>query len=181
MAQIFFPFSQEKVPQRKCVTKILPNFRVNLLVRCAAKPSFCWVMARDALNCCEAKRPTSYRDPEPGPPEPRKRNRKVLPGARTQIPCKMLIQKYLRPAFGRPDFSRIFIFEPPHFFADFLAGFFSHFCGKKCPEKSSRKIPGKSSKIYTTKILQHISADCPGQKILKAPQELEELSFRTFW
>ena len=49
-------------------------------------------------------------------------------------------QDFLGPAFGRTDFSRIFIFEPPDFFADFLAGFFSHFCGKKCPEKSSRKI-----------------------------------------
>ena len=31
---------------------------------------------------------------------------------------------FLGPAFGRTDFSRIFIFEPPDFFADFLAGFF---------------------------------------------------------
>ena len=38
---------------------------------------------------------------------------------------------FLGPAFGRTDFSRILIFEPPDF------------CGKKCPEKSSRKIPGK--------------------------------------
>ena len=30
----------------------------------------------------------------------------------------------LGPAFGRTDLSRIFIFEPPDFFADFLAGFF---------------------------------------------------------
>ena len=30
----------------------------------------------------------------------------------------------LGPAFGRTDFSRIFIFEPPDFFADSLAGFF---------------------------------------------------------
>ena len=28
------------------------------------------------------------------------------------------------PAFGRTDFSRIFIFEPPDIFADFLAGYF---------------------------------------------------------
>ena len=33
-------------------------------------------------------------------------------------------QIILGPAFGRTDFSRIFIFEPPDFFADFLAGFF---------------------------------------------------------
>ena len=31
---------------------------------------------------------------------------------------------FLGPAFGRTDFSRIFIFEPPDFFADFVAGFF---------------------------------------------------------
>ena len=38
----------------------------------------------------------------------------------------------------------MFIFGPPDFFADFLAGIFSpQFCGKKCPEKSSRKIPEK--------------------------------------
>ena len=56
------------------------------------------------------------------------------------------ILKFLGPAFGRTDFLRIFIFEPPDFFADFLAGFFfffSSFLWEKCPEKSSRKIPGK--------------------------------------
>ena len=57
-------------------------------------------------------------------------------------------EKSFGPAFGRTDLSWIFIFEPPDFFADFLAGFFRgfsrricspQFCGKKCPEKSSRK------------------------------------------
>ena len=33
-------------------------------------------------------------------------------------------------------------------------------------EKFTRKSPGKSSKIYTTKILRHISADWPGQHFL---------------
>ena len=82
-----------------------------------------------------------------------------------KIVNKNFVNKLLGPAFGRTDFSRIFIFEPPDFFADFLAGFFSpHFCGKRCPEKSSRKIPGKIlQNFYTTKILQHISADWPGQ------------------
>ena len=37
-------------------------------------------------------------------------------------------------------------------------GFFLIFVGK-VPRKSSRKIPAKSSKIYTIKILRHISAD----------------------
>ena len=49
-----------------------------------------------------------------------------------------------------------FIFEPSDFFTDFLSGFFfSDFCGKKWPEKFSKKIPGKiakSSKINTTKV-----------------------------
>ena len=50
----------------------------------------------------------------------------------------------LGSVFGRTDLSRIFIFGPPDFFADFVAGFFLLiFVGKKCPEKSSRKIPAK--------------------------------------
>ena len=78
----------------------------------------------------------------------------------------------LGPAFGRTDFSRIFFFEPPDFFADFLAGFFLLifvliFVGKSAQKNPPGKSPAKSSKIYTvyytTKILQHISADFPGQ------------------
>ena len=50
------------------------------------------------------------------------------------------------------DFSQIFIFEPPDFFVDFLAGFFLLiFVGKKCPEKASRKIPGKILQILYNK------------------------------
>ena len=66
---------------------------------------------------------------------------------------------------GRTDFSRIFIFGPPDFFADFLAGFFLIFVGKSAQKNPPGKSPAKSSKIYTTKLLQHISADCPGQRI----------------
>ena len=40
----------EKVPQRTCATKILPNFRVNFLVRFASKPLFCWGVPS---NCSE--------------------------------------------------------------------------------------------------------------------------------
>ena len=77
--------------------------------------------------------------------------------------------KFLGSGFGRTDFSRIFIFEPPDFFADFLAGFFLLiFVGKSAQKNPPGKSPAKSSKIYTTKILQHISADCPGQKFLRS-------------
>ena len=48
-----FPFlilGTEKVPQRKCVTKILPNVRVNFLVRFASKPLFDWIMTGNLLE-----------------------------------------------------------------------------------------------------------------------------------
>ena len=75
-------------------------------------------------------------------------------------------RKFLGSVPGRTDFSRIFIFVPPDFFADLVAGFFSHFCGKKCPEKSSRKIPGKILQNLYNKNPRHISAEGPGQKFL---------------
>ena len=54
--------------------------------------------------------------------------------------------------FFRTDVSRIFIFEPPDFFADFVAGFFLLiFVGKSAQKNPPGKSPGKSSKIYTTK------------------------------
>ena len=40
----------EKVPQKNCVTKILPNIRVNFLVRFASKPLFYWVMTGNPLE-----------------------------------------------------------------------------------------------------------------------------------
>ena len=42
--------------------------------------------------------------------------------------------------FGRMDFCG-FCFEPSDFVRGFCRRTFSHLCGKKCPEKSSRKIP----------------------------------------
>ena len=70
----------------------------------------------------------------------------------------------LGSGFGRTDFSRIFIFGPPDFFADFLAGFFLLiFVGKSAQKNPPGKSPRKSSKIYTTKVLRHISAEWPGQ------------------
>ena len=47
------------------------------------------------------------------------------------------------------------IFSP-----DFFSSFF---VGKSAQKNPPGKSPAKSAKIYTTKILQHISADCPGQ------------------
>ena len=67
-----------------------------------------------------------------------------------------LSSQLLGPVHGRTDFSRIFIFEPPDFFADFLAGFFLLiFVGKRAQKNPPRKSPGKSSKIYTTKSATH--------------------------
>ena len=63
---------------------------------------------------------------------------------------------------SRRIFSRIF---SPDFFSSFL-------WGKSAQKNPPRKSPGKSSKIYTTKILRHISADWPGQKKLGAPNLL---------
>ena len=67
--------------------------------------------------------------------------------------------------FGRTDVSRIFIFEPLVFFADFLAGFSHRYYGKRCPEKSSRKIPGKILQKLYNKNPRHISAEGPGQDL----------------
>ena len=61
---------------------------------------------------------------------------------------------FLGSVFGRTDFSRIFIFGPPDFFADFVAGFFLliFFVGKSAQKNPPGKSQAKSSKIYTTKI-----------------------------
>ena len=40
----------EKVPQRNFVTKMLPNGRVNFLVRFASKPLFYWIMSNNPLE-----------------------------------------------------------------------------------------------------------------------------------
>ena len=55
--------------------------------------------------------------------------------------------------FGRTDFAD-FHFEPPDFFADFVAGFFLliFLWGKRAQRNPPQKSPAKSSKIYTTKI-----------------------------
>ena len=72
----------------------------------------------------------------------------------------------LGSVFGRTDFSRIFNFGPPDFFADSLAGFFLLiFVGKKGPEKSSRKISGKILQNLHHKNPRHISAEGPAQYV----------------
>ena len=43
--------------------------------------------------------------------------------------------------FGRTDFSRIFVFEPPDFFADFVAGFFLLIFVGKVPRKILQQNP----------------------------------------
>ena len=67
--------------------------------------------------------------------------------------CSWRIRHLLGSVFGRTDFSRIFIFWPPDFFADFVAGFlFFIFVGKSAQKNPPGKSPAKSSKIFTTKI-----------------------------
>ena len=69
------------------------------------------------------------------------------------------------PGILQNGFFADFYFWAAGFFRGFSRRIFSpHFCGKKCPEKSSRKIPGKILQNLYNKILQHISADCPGQQ-----------------
>ena len=76
--------------------------------------------------------------------------------------------------FGRTDFSRIFIFGPRGFFRGFSRRIFSpQFCGEKCPEKSSRKIPGKILQNLYNKNPRHISAEGPAQEFVPADSWLE--------
>ena len=71
---------------------------------------------------------------------------------------------FLGPDSGRTDFSRIFIFEPPDFFADLVAGFFLLiFVGKSAQKNPPGKIPGKILQNLYNKNPRHISAEGPGQ------------------
>ena len=75
-----------------------------------------------------------------------------IPEFLARFPCKKS-RKVLGLIFSRADVSRIFIFGPPDFFADFLAGFFLLiFVGKSAQKNPPGKSPAKSSKNYTTKI-----------------------------
>ena len=74
------------------------------------------------------------------------------------------ISPFFAVGFWQNGFFADFYFWAAGFFRGFSRRIFSpHFCGKSAQKNSLGKSPGKSSKIYTTKILQHISADCPGQ------------------
>ena len=67
----------------------------------------------------------------------------------------------LRVGSWQNGFSRMFIFGPP----DFLADFFSSFLWGKMPGKSSRKIPGKILQNLYNKNPRHISVEGPGKEI----------------
>ena len=64
---------------------------------------------------------------------------------------------------GRTDFSRIFIFGPPDFFADFLRDFFLVFVAKKSAQKNPRF--SKNLQNLYSKNPRHISAEGPGQEL----------------
>ena len=63
----------------------------------------------------------------------------------------------VRVGFWQNGFFADFCFWAAGFLRGFSRRIFSpHFCGKKCPEKSSRKIPGKTlQKLYRTKSPTH--------------------------
>ena len=108
-----------------------------------------------------------------------------------------------QPFSGLPRFStqRIFRagFRQKGFFADFFyfwaAGFFRgfsrrifspHFCGKKCPEKSSRKIPGKSLQNLNKKNPPaHFCRGAQGKNLLRkkylTSQGLKKMTFAGYF
>ena len=76
--------------------------------------------------------------------------------------------KSVRDGFWQNGFFADFYFWAAGFFRGFCRRIFSpHFCGKKCAEKSSRKIPGKILQNLDNKNPRHISAEGPGQKRVK--------------
>ena len=89
--------------------------------------------------------------------------------------------KNIRAGFRQNGFFADFYFWAAEFFRGFSRRIFSpHFCGGKSAQKNPPgKSPAKSSKVYTTKILQHISADCPGQKTLRRRNSLSGSVFST--
>ena len=73
---------------------------------------------------------------------------------------------FVRVGFWQNRFLADFYFWAAGFLRGFCRRIFSpHFCGKKCPEKSSRKIPGKILQNLHNKNPRHISAEGPGQDL----------------
>ena len=72
----------------------------------------------------------------------------------------------LGSVFGRTDFSRIFIFQPPDFFADFVAGLFLLVLWEKVPRKILQENPGKILQNLHNKNPRHISAEGLGQDLV---------------
>ena len=69
-----------------------------------------------------------------------------------------------RVGFWQNGFFVDFYFCAAGFFRGFCRRIFSpHFCGKKCPEKSSRKIPGKILQNLYNKNPRQLSAEGLGQ------------------
>ena len=80
------------------------------------------------------------------------------------FPLFLLFSGIIGVGFWQNGFFTDFSFEPPDFCLDFVAGLFLHYCGIKCPEKSSRKIPGKILQNLYNKNPRQLSAEGPGQK-----------------
>ena len=67
---------------------------------------------------------------------------------------------FIRVGFWQNGFFADFYFWAAGFFRGFSRRIFSpHFCGKSAQKNPPGKSPRKSSRIYTTKILRHTSAD----------------------
>ena len=92
----------------------------------------------------------------------------VQQGCATKVCAHFSASKSLRVGFRQSGFFADFYFRAAGFFRGFCCRIFSpHFCGEKCPEKSSRKIPGKILQNLYNKNPRHISAEGPGQKSQK--------------
>ena len=73
---------------------------------------------------------------------------------------------YMWVGFWQNGFLADFNFWAAGFCRGFCRRIFSpHFCGKKCPEKSSRKIPDKILQILYNTNPRQFSAEGPGQEI----------------
>ena len=71
---------------------------------------------------------------------------------------------FCRVGFWQSGFFTDFYFWAAGFCRGFCRRIFSpHFCGKKCPEKSSRKIPDRILQILYNKNPRQFSAEVPGQ------------------